>query len=66
MKQRETFQTPYSQYKEYRGKEFEILAAIPPKHQDESSVYEIKFKNGHTIEALPEEIFSGIGWEPIN
>lgn len=60
---RESFQSPYDQYKEHIGKTFQIIGFNPKQDEEGSERYTIEFLDGIIIEALPEEIFSGIGWK---
>lgn len=59
-----SFQTPYQEYKHLIGKEFSIVGYNPSSDPDNSETYTIEIEEGLFIEALPEEIFSEIGWEP--
>jgi hypothetical protein len=65
---RPTFQSPYQEGKFFVGSEFEIIDttyAAKPNHPDFSDTYEVRFKDGTTFTALPEEVFTGTGWEPV-
>jgi hypothetical protein len=67
MKKRETFQSPYDQYKQHIGKPFEILYENAKNVSDPeaSTTYKIRIDD-QEIDALPEEIYEGDGWEPNN
>jgi hypothetical protein len=55
----ETFNTPYSQYKEHQGKEFNILQFCGI--QENAPMFIIEVETGEKFVALPEEIFKGFG-----
>lgn len=64
-KKRETFQSPYQQYKEYIGLKFTINNEIENEDKEETGpIYNITLENGISIDAWPEEIYEGTGWEP--
>lgn len=65
--QRETFQSPYTEYAEHIGKKFEIVDSTPASiknHPDYKDTYEIMFEDGTRITALPEEVLNNTGWNP--
>lgn len=68
MKYRETFQTPYEQHRHRQGHAFTVLKVIDKpddKHDAEVlPMYRIRFADGGEIEAWPEEIIPGQGWDP--
>lgn len=64
---RETFQSPYEQYREHIGKPFKYISKrIFDNEGEQSETHLIEFADSTRIEALPEEIYSGTGWEPIS
>jgi hypothetical protein len=67
---RETFQSPYEEFKQHIGKRFEILdmtEAAFKNHPDFTDTYEILVETGERFTALPEEIFiQENGWNPNN
>ena len=68
---RETFQSPYDQYKHHVGKKFKIIEVLPHVEDDGGNLYYIQFEDSHGeneefIEAWPEEVFTGTGWEPAD
>ncbi len=54
----ETFHSMYDQYKEYEGKSFKVVKRLNDKDADLESLpmWVIRFENGETIAAWPEEI----------
>lgn len=66
-KKRDTFQSPYQEYKSYIGLKFTINSELDTLDKEETgAIYSITLENGITIDAWPEEIFEGTGWEPKN
>lgn len=61
---RETFQSPYSQYKHLVGLPFDIISTVKPKDEEVGDQYNIRFEGGQEIIAWPEEIYSDTGWNP--
>lgn len=58
---RKTYQTPYEQYAEHRGKSFKLLGIINPQtydFEDTGLLYGIELETGEKIQAWPEEIFN--------
>ncbi len=58
---KEKFKSPFDQYKEHNGKEFEVIRPLTDKEigdKDEvGEMYLIKLETGEEIQAFPEEIF---------
>lgn len=57
---RETFLTPYDQYKNRNGQSFSLIRKIHPNEYDEAEcgpMYVICFDDGKHIDVWPEEIF---------
>lgn len=54
----ETFNTPYDEYEEYKGKRFIVLGRADETKIDLECLpmWNIKFENGDTMAAYPEEI----------
>lgn len=65
MQVRETFQSPYNEYKERVGQPFKDLGITDCDGTETTViVHKIEFEDGTQIWAWPEEIYKGIGWEP--
>lgn len=64
--QRDTFQSPYEQYKDAIGMTFENLGEVRSSKEDEEigRLYKIKLADGREIEAWEEEVYTGVGWDP--
>ena len=61
---RDTFTTPYDQYKSREGHAFKVLEVITEPENtgcDEETLpmYKIQFDDGEIIEAWPEEVLNG-------
>lgn len=62
---RETFQTPYEQYRRYNGAAFTVERRVDPETYDAAEVgpmYQVWLdadEDGVNIQAWPEEIFTG-------
>lgn len=69
MKLRETFQSPYDQYRERIGQPFTLIREItePDAGHDAEvlPMYVIRFPDGEEIEAWPEEVDADELWQPI-
>lgn len=67
MNKRTAFQSPYFQHAERIGQPFDIIRPMPQTKDDKrdtGALYLIQFSDKVQIEAWPEEIFLGAGWEP--
>lgn len=61
-KMRETYESPYQQYKERIGQKFSLVRVIPaeeatPDYDTPEPMYLIRFEDGEEIEAWEEEVF---------
>lgn len=60
MQRRETFTTPFSQYRDREGEPFEILDKIMKADETHDAevlpMYRIRFSDGTEIDAWPEEV----------
>jgi len=60
---RDSFASPYDQYKDRIGQPFRLLGRVDPATYDREEcgpMYWIEFVDGVRIEAWPEEIFDGL------
>lgn len=60
---RETFTTPFDQYKDRRGQKFAVLRAVTVPDMDYPDaevlpMYRIRFEDGHVTDAWPEEVLT--------
>ena len=61
MEKLNVFTSPFVQYAEHNGKEFEIIRELSdeenPDKEEVGSMFRVKFSTGEEIDAWPEEIY---------